>query len=388
MKKFRLLSFVLMVVVMIIPLYAQSNDNSSAKGPEFFNPIITGGNLFTITPDARSAGMGEIGLTTSADAYSQFHNISKLPFIDKTWGVSISYTPWMSEITKDINLSYLTGYYTWGADNGLKHAVSASFRYFNIGEGVAFFNHLYEPIAIKPYELSFDLGYALRFYEHWSVGLGMKYLRSDYNFSSQGLKGVVNAILFDLSSTYQTKFAWGTDRIATLRAALALNNLGGKMSYDGGKSYLYSPAIFRLGVGVSSEVEPLHKVGVHFEMSKMMAPTYPMRGEDDYEEHLKKYKEQSALSGIFNSWSDAPGGFSEELKEMIFSIGAEYIYDDRFFARAGYRHQDKSKGTGAGFTLGAGLEYKMLTFDFSYFLASQAKSPLNNTLRFTLGIDF
>lgn len=384
---------IIMIITVILLLaslsvaHAQGAD-AIPKEPRFFNPVITGAHLFTITPDARSAGMGETGLTTDADAFSAFHNISKLPFTDNKWGIAISYTPWMAEVTKDMNLSYLTGYYSWGSDERTQHAVTGSFRYFHIGEGIAFLNHLYEPVAIKPYELSVDLGYGIRMGEYWSVGIGIKYLRSDYNFSSEGISSAINALLFDLSTTYRTSVSLGEERTGDLSFALALNNLGGKMTTDGGKSYLYAPAIFRLGIGLETEVVEMHKIGMHLEMSKMMAPTYPLSDQNNRDQLIKKYMNQSALDAFFGSWTDAPGGAAEEWREMMFGVGAEYVYDDRFFVRAGYRYQHQSKGTGAGFTLGGGLNYRMARVDLSYFLATQPKSPLNNTLRFTLAVDF
>lgn len=387
MKICRIIAEIAAITLCSAALFAQSGGNLQGDISQTFNPVITGGHILTIAPDARAAGMGDIGLTTSADAYAQFHNLSKLPLTDKQWGVSLSYTPWMVEISKDMSLSSLNGYFTWGDKNSLKHAVAASFRYFHIGNGMAFFSHLHTPVAIKPYELAFDAGYALKFHKNWSVGAGVKYLRSDYNYSLNGVAGMINSVLFDLSSTFETSISLGAEKSGVLRAALALNNLGGKMSYDGGLSYLYSPAIFRLGVGMETDIEPLHHISGHFELSKMLAPTYPVSGEEDYEKHLNQYQMQNGFAALFSSWTDAPGGFPEEMKEIMLALGAEYRYDQRFFLRAGYKHQHKSKGTGAGVTLGAGVKYQMMNFDISYFLATQPNSPLNNTLRLTLGIN-
>lgn len=387
MRNARIISIIVGITLSIFAFAQGEGNPATANIPKSFNPVITGGHILSITPDARAAGMGEVGLTTSADAYAQFHNLSKLPFIDKQWGAAVSYTPWMVDVKGDMSLSSVNGYFTWGEGGKLKHAVAASFRYFYIGKGLAFFSHQYAPVSIQPYELAFDAGYALKFHPNWSVGAGVKYLRSDYNYSLNGVAGLVNSVLFDLSGTFQTPLALGGQKTGILRAALALNNLGAKMSYDGGQTFLYAPAIFRLGVGLESEIEPMHQLAGHFELSKVMAPTYPISGEQEYAAHLNQYQKQSAFEAFFSSWIDAPGGFSEEIKEMMFSLGAEYRYDQRLFARAGYKYQHKSKGTGAGITLGAGVKYQMMNFDISYFLATQPNSPLNNTLRLTLGIN-
>ncbi|MDO5016913.1 MAG: type IX secretion system outer membrane channel protein PorV [Porphyromonas sp.] len=349
-----------------------------------YNPVVTGAPILSIAPDAVSSAMGEIGLTTGADAHSIYHNISKLAFIDEEWGISFGYTPWMSEVVKDISLSTLSGYFRWGNTGAINHAVSMSARYFHIGEAQAFAPGSWTPVTIVPYELAVDAGYSMAINEHWGVGVSLRYLRSDYNYTVDDVKGCVDKFLADFSATYRTNIKLTGDYAGLLTAAVAVNNIGGKMSYDGGKNYLFSPAILRLGVGLELENGGPHRAGLHLEANKMLAPTY---NESD-RKNPEPYNNMSMWSAIANSFGDASGGAAEEFKEVTWAVGAEYAYEERFFLRGGYRYQDPSKGTNSGVSMGAGFVYNRAKVDLSYFLASQSRSPLNNTFRLTLGVNF
>ncbi|TFH95819.1 type IX secretion system outer membrane channel protein PorV [Porphyromonas levii] len=377
MSKLRLCGVVLVVVSLACSMRAQTGVTS-------YNPVVTGAPILTITPDARSAGMGEVGLTTSADAYALYHNISKLAFVDKTWGISFGYTPWLTEVAKDISLSTLAGYYGWGNTGEINHAVAASIRYFHIGQTQAFQREMLLPLTIMPYELALDAGYSIALNKHWGLGVSMRYLKSDYNYSVNEVKGRVDKLLMDVSATYQTQLRLGEEMRGDLRAAIAVNNVGGKMSYDGGKSYLFAPAILRLGVGMDVLATPEHKVGLHIEANKVMAPTLTAT------DRIKPegYYAMSMWKAMGVSFGDAEGGASEELREVVWSLGAEYSYDNKLFGRIGYHHQDKSKGTNGGMTLGGGFVYEWAKVDISYFIATQANSPLNNTFRLSLGVNF
>lgn len=385
MKVLKNIALLSLISLLALPLKAGTPPEASI----YYNPVLTGAPMLSIIPDARSAGMAEIGLTTSPDAYALYHNISKLAFTDSVWGVSFGYTPWLSEISRDISLSALTGYYRFNTQD-LRHGVSASIRYFHIGKALAFQKDTYLPLTIMPYELGVDLGYSIAINKHWAFGATIRYVRSDYNYSSDDVKALVNSVLGDFSTTYQTTLQLGESRGGDLRTALAINNLGGKMSYDGGKTYLFAPTILRLGVGLETQIQPDHGLGVHFEVNKVMAPTYqsmPQGNQSEVASQREAYFAQSAFSALFNSFNDAPGGASEELKEYVWSLGTEYSYKDLLFLRAGYRYQHKEKGTGAGVALGGGLIYQGVKLDLSYFLATQPDSPLNNTLRLTLSFD-
>lgn len=360
---------------------ASAQETGSAKT---YSPVLTGAPILSITPDARSAGMGEVGLTTTADAHSIYHNISKLAYMDKEWGVSFVYTPWLSEVAKDINLSTLTGYYSWGNIGEINHAVSASLRYFHIGEAMAFQRELMIPTTIVPYELAVDLGYSIALNQHWALGASMRYLRSDYNYSVGEVKGLINNFLVDISATYQTGLTFSNDMKGALRAAVALNNVGGKMSYDGGRSSLFAPAKMRVGVGLDLDVAPQHQVGLHLEANKLLAPTF----NPSDRKAPDAYNKMNMWRAMGSSFGDATGGASEEFNEVMWLVGAEYTYDSRFFVRSGYHYQHPTKGTNSGFTLGLGFIYEWAKVDLSYFLATQTNSPLNNTFRLGVGVNF
>lgn len=377
MKRYIIVSLMLGALSLSLSAGAQSQLQT-------YNPVVTGAPILSITPDARSAGMGEVGLTTSADAFSLYHNVSKLAYVDKEWGLSFGFTPWLSEVAKDISLSTLVWYYSWGNSGGINHAVSASVRYFHIGKTQAFQKNVLMPVTIMPYELAMDAGYSIALSRHWALGVAMRYLRSDYNYSVDDVKGSVNNFLVDFSATYQTKLNFTSDIAGDLRAAVALNNVGGKMSYDGGKSYLYAPTILRLGIGMEMMPAADHKVGLHLEANKVLAPTLNNRDRTKPEE----YNKMNMWQAMATSFLDAAGGASEELKEVVWAVGAEYSYQDRLFGRMGYHHQDATKGANAGMTIGGGFIYEWAKVDLSYFVATQQKSPLNNTVRLTLGINF
>lgn len=362
-----------------------ASDVVPADGPVYWSPVIMGLPSLTIHPDARSAAMGNTGLTTSADAYGIYHNMSKMGFLENTWGFSATYTPWMTSFgVKGMSFSYLTGYYSFESATGMRHSLAASARYFRVGETLAFMTNTMAPVTVHPYELAVDLGYALRLNRNWSVGAALRYAMSDYNTVSSGISGKAGTILGDVSVSYRRPFV-AAARDMEVTAALALNNIGGKLTHDGGKSYLFSPAVMRLGVGLKTDFTALHKLGVHVEASKFLAPTFPGNGSS---EELSKYYSMSVFEGLFGSFSDAKGGSAEEFNEVAWGLAVEYNYADRLFGRAGYYYQHASKGTGTGLTIGAGVKYEMVTVDVSYLLASKPDSPLNNTLRVGVTLDF
>ncbi|MDO5035994.1 MAG: type IX secretion system outer membrane channel protein PorV [Porphyromonas sp.] len=355
-----------------------------------FSPVITAAPVLSITPDARSAAMGGLGLTHSADAFALYHNVSMLPRVRKTWGIALSYTPWMPEMVKDMSVSYLAGFYSWRSDD-LEYAVGSSFRYFHIGKALAFPRQSQEPMQINPYELAADVGFGVAFGEHWSAGTAVRYVYSDYNYSLDGIKGADGAMLVDLSGTYQTDLQLWDGKESKLRAAVALNNLGGKMTFDGGKSYLFTPATLRLGVGLESQLAEDHSLGLHLGLGKLMVPSYPALQDlspDEQQQKLDKYNSQSAMGAFFSSMADAPGGMKEEWNEVEWGIGAEYNYLGEFWLRAGYHYQHPDKGTNSGLSLGAGLLYEMLRLDLSYFVAREVNTPLNHTFRIALSVEF
>lgn len=371
-------------------LFAQSTGTQTTER-EYYNPPQIGGLSTVITPDARGAGMAGIGVATSADVHSIYHNVSKLGFGQKTWGVSFSYTPWLTEIAKDMGISYLSGYYAWGDE--YRQAVTGAFKYFDIGEALFFPKQQQAaPLVIKPFELSADLGYAIRLHPMWSVGAAVRYLRSDLNAETisggkenpKSVKHLAHVVMFDISVSHESEVRlFGTDM--DFRAGLAINNIGEKLSYDGGKTYLFSPTILRLGAGLDYKAEEMHQVSFGLELDKFLAPSIPLPTAPDYAKQKDKLRRMNAINGILYSFGDAPGGFVEELKEVSVASGVEYVYDKMFFARLGGRYQHPSKGNNSGLSLGVGILFSNITFDVSYFTGLSAHNPLNNTMRLSLG---
>lgn len=386
----RFIPFCILTTVMTVSAIAQdgSKPTFTPGQPNYWSPVLVDGTSLIVTHDARSAGMGEVALSTSPDAYSIAHNISKLAFIENQWGISAAYVPWMAGIVKDMNMSSIVGYYSIeNPRSGIRHALGGSLKYFHIGATQAVPKNGDPVTTIHPYEFAVDLGYALKFHKYWSAGVALRYLISDYNYAVNGVSSKAKSLLLDLSATYARPIEIaGTSSV--IRSAIALNNLGGRMTHDGGATYLFSPAVLRFGIGISSQFSALSSVGVHLEVDKLLAPTFPSPGLDHYEQRLKKYYDTNPFAAIFSSWADAPGGVSEELREVGFSVGAEYVYADRLFGRLGYRYQHPTKGMNQGFTLGIGLRYGVAQLDASYFISTIARSPLNNTMRLTVGIDF
>lgn len=374
----------LLSFIIALPIVAQDGNNPTVKPAlgKVYSPTITAAPILSITPDARSAGMAQLGMTHSADIFSLYHNVSMLPRVSKQWGIAAAYTPWMADLVKDMSLSYLGGYYHWEEGN-YSFAVGSSFRYFHIGEVLAFPKRSQDPIKLHPYELAADVGFGVGIGKNWSVGMSVRYAYSDYNYSTTEGNATAGTLLMDISGTYQTNINLSNDRKGTLRTALAVNNIGGKMSFDGGRTYLFSPAVLRLGVGLESVLTSEHSLGVHMQASKLMVPSFPTD-----EKYLNGYYSQSALTALFSSFGDAEGGVAEEFSEIEWGIGAEYRYYDMLWLRGGYRYQNPQKGSNSGYSLGLGVKYEQIKLDVAYFIASRADSPLNRTLRLTLGIDF
>lgn len=371
-------------------LFAQEA-TSVATDREYYSPPMIGGFSSVITPDARSAALGGLGVATSADPHSIAHNMSKVVVNPKTWGLSFSYTPWMTDVAKDMGISYLSGYYTWG--EAMRHGVSASFRYFDIGEALMFPKQAQAmPLTINPFELSVDLGYALSLSPKWSLGAAVRYLRSDLNAetisgekdSPRSIRHIAQNVSLDLSATYTTVLQVSEYALG-LQVGGVLNNIGGKISYDGGKTVLFSPTVLRIGGQLAYDFSDLHSLSVGVEIEKFLAPTMPIPTDADYIHRRQALREMSPFKAMLSSFGDASGGWSEELREVSVASGVEYVYDRTFFARLGGRYQHPTKGNNSGISLGVGAMFSKFTLDVSYFIGVTPHNPLNNTMRFSLG---
>lgn len=362
-----------------------------------FNPVNTGVTTLSITPDARGSGMGNLGAATDPDVNSQFWNPSKYAFAYSGGGVAVSYTPWLRKIVNDIFLGDITGF--WKLGSGDNQALSASFRYFSLGE-VTMGGQVGEGAiqTINPYEFAIDLGYSRKLSEKFSMGVVLRYILSDLSYDdaySGESNTAASAFSVDLSGYYVTypmvgrnecQFSWGFD----------ISNIGTKVSYDHGTNYAFLPTNLRLGTQFMFPLADYNTLSIGLDLNKLLVPTMPrekdydmntVEGQIEYEEAKEKWETMSPITGIFKSFSDAPGGFSEELKEINVSLGGEYAYNQQFFARMGYNYENAMKGGRSYFTFGAGFSLNVVRLDASYMMATAQSSPLDQTLRFTLSFD-
>lgn len=366
----------LMLAAIALPAMAQKNI--------FFNPVTTSVTSQSIAPDARSAGMGDVGAATDPDVVSQYWNPAKYPFNISRAGVAINYTPWLRQLVSDIDLAYVAGYYRIGDYS----AVSASLRYFSLGE-VQMLDD--ENLTINPYEMSFDVAYSLMLSEHFSLGAAVRWIYSDltYDFTSDTAPG--SAFAADLSCYYQNYLNIG-ERECQLGLGLNISNIGSKISFGGDNNAEFIPTNMRLGASLMVPIDEYNRFTIAADANKLLVPTYPKQNEGEsteaYQERVQKdYYDVSSISGIFKSFGDAPGGFKEELQEIQWSVGAEYIYHDKFALRAGYHHESENKGNRKYFTVGAGFKMSVFSLDAGYVIATAKSNPLDQTLRFSLSFD-
>lgn len=361
-----------------------------------FNPIETGVTSLGIAPDARGASMGDIGAATEPDANSQFWNPSKYAFAYSNAAVSLNYTPWLRKLVNDIFLANLSGY--WKIGSGDNQAISASLRYFSLGE-VSAQDLADNTTSLSPYEMSIDVGYSRKLSEKFSMGVVFRYIYSDMGFSSSYAgdqstgASAVSADLAGYFTTYpiigqnECQWSWGWN----------ISNIGTKVSYDNGNRPAFLPTNLKLGTSFTFPLADYHTLAVNLDLNKLLVPSKPRdsdyldeNGQIDqraYEKAYEDWQNMSPITGIFKSFSDAPGGFKEELREISYSLGAEYSYNQQFFLRAGYYHESQYKGNREYFGFGAGFSLNVVRLDASYMLATAQTSPLDQTLRFTLTFD-
>lgn len=366
----------LMLAAIALPAMAQKEN--------FFNPVTTSVTSQSIAPDARSAGMGDVGAATDPDVVSQYWNPAKYPFNISRAGVAINYTPWLRQLVSDIDLAYVAGYYRIGDYS----AVSASLRYFSLGEVQMLDDN---NLTINPYEMSFDVAYSLMLSEHFSLGAAVRWIYSDltYDFTSDTAPG--SAFAADLSCYYQNYLNIG-ERECQLGLGLNISNIGSKISFGGDNNSEFIPTNMRLGASLMVPIDEYNRFTIAADANKLLVPTYPKQNEGEsteaYQERVQKdYYDVSSISGIFKSFGDAPGGFKEELQEIQWSVGAEYIYHDKFALRAGYHHESENKGNRKYFTVGAGFKMSVFSLDAGYVIATAKSNPLDQTLRFSLSFD-
>lgn len=390
----RIIFAILMVSLLpTIGAYAQNDIKDNE-----FNPVNTGVTSLSIAPDARGSSLGNLGAATDPDMNSQFWNPSKYAFGYSTGGLSLSYTPWLRKIVNDIFLANLSGY--WKLGSGDNQALSASLRYFSLGEVTTggYEGDGSNVQTINPYEFSIDLGYSRKLSEKFSMGVVLRYILSDLSYQdtySGESNSAASAFSVDLSGYFTTfpmvgrsecQFSWGFN----------ISNIGTKVSYDHGANNAFLPTNLKLGASFMFPLADYNTLAFGLDLNKLLVPTKPRQkdydmntpeGQEAYLEAEDKWQSMSPITGIFKSFTDAPGGFKEELQEIQWSVGAEYAYNQQFFARLGYNYEHPNKGGRSYFSFGAGFSLNVVQLDASYMLATAQSSPLDQTLRFTLTFD-
>ena len=374
-------------ILSCLSLGVKAADDDETK-EKLFNPVGYAVISQTIAPDARGGGLGDVGAATDPDVNSQYWNPAKYPFNISRAGVSLNFTPWLRSLVNDMNLAYLSGYYRIGDYS----AVSASLRYFNMGE-VYTEDPSVNPNAmtINPYEMSFDVAYSLMLSEKFSLAAAIRWIYSDMRLDYKEDRSPASAFAADIAAYYQNYVVIG-QRECQLGVGLDISNIGSKITFGGEEYSEFLPANLRLGASLMIPIDEYNRITLAADANKFLVPTVPQQeeGEDatEYKDRvLREYNDVSAISGIFKSFSDAPGGFKEELEEINYGLGAEYVYNDKFALRAGYHHESQSKGNRKYFTVGAGFKMNVFSLDAAYVVATAKSNPLDQTLRFTLSFD-
>lgn len=380
-KAFRILLAVLMVQL--------SLQASAQEKKDLFNPVNYAVVSQTIAPDARGGGLGDVGAATDPDVNSQYWNPAKYPFCISRAGVALNFTPWLRSLVNDMNLAYLAGYYRIGDHS----AVSSSLRYFNLGKVYTSYEGAEsgEGTTINPYEMSLDVAYSLMLSETFSLSAALRWIYSDMRFDEREDNSPASAFAADIAAYYQNYINIG-QRECQLGIGLNISNIGSKIKFSGNEYSEFLPANLRLGASLMIPIDEYNRLTIAADANKLLVPTVPKQeeGEDnsEYEDRVhREYNDISAIRGIFKSFGDAPGGFKEELQEIYYGVGAEYIYNDKFSLRAGYHHEAENKGNRKYFTVGAGFKMSVFQLDAGYVVATAKSNPLDQTLRFSLTFD-
>ena len=375
----------LSIAVFCNKLQAQEVQTGTQTNGSRANNISTAVPFLLITPDARAGAMGEAGVAVQPDANAMSMNPSKLAFLDMPYGFSASYSPWLKSLVPDVNLAYVSAFFKAGD----RTALGASLRYFSLGE-IQYTDENQQDMGIyNPNEYAFDFSFARRFGQDFSLGTTARYIYSNFASGQFALGQEVKpgqAFALDVSAYYKKPTVmFGKDAI--LSAGLNMSNIGTKMGYSTNGQEYFLPTNLKLGGASTIIIDDYNQFTFALDFNKLMVPTDPIR--DNTGKIISgKDPDRSVLSGMFGSFADAPGGFSEEVKEISIAAGAEYWYNQQFAVRAGYFYDSPEKGNRRYFTLGAGLKYNVFNIDLAYLIANPQKSPLANTLRFSLLFNF
>ncbi|NLR89684.1 type IX secretion system outer membrane channel protein PorV [Flammeovirga agarivorans] len=374
----------LLIIFSVVEVKAQSSNPPSTivGGNPNSNPIITAVPFLTIAPEARGAAMGDMGVATSADVNSAHWNPSKYAVIDDEYGVSLSYNPWLQKIVGDMSLSYLAGYKRLND----RQTIGLSMKYFDLGSINFTDDQGNITRNFNPREYSFDGHFAMQLSKRYSMAVSARYIYSNLagSISSNGTQDSKPAHGFaaDISGYWQNPdihlgqytgvFAWGWN----------ISNIGTKMNYNSTSQEDFLPTNLRLGTTLTMDLDPYNKITFGVDVNKLLVPT------PDPNDSTNSYKSVGVLEGMWYGLTKAPGGFSEKMKEFMWSVGAEYWYNDLFAARMGYFYENPDKGDRQYMQLGLGVKYQVVTLDFSYLLSFKRNNPLEDTLRFTLSFNF
>ena len=374
------LSLIICSLSLSISAWAEDDDKLNT-----FNPVEHAVVSETIAPDARGAGMGDVGAATDPDVNSQYWNPAKYPFCISRAGIALNYTPWLRQLVNDIDLAYVAGYYRIGDYS----AISGSLRYFSLGD--VFIDYGNSDMTVKPYEMSIDAAYSLMLSENFSIAAAIRWIYSDLRFDYSEDSKPASAFAADLAMYYNNYLMIG-NRECQLGLGMNVRNIGSKISYYGDEESQFIPANLRLGASLMVPVDEYNRFSFTADANKLLVPTVPRQNEgesnSEYQDRVRReYSDVGSIKGIFQSFSDAPGGFKEELEEVQWSVGAEYVYHDQFSLRAGYHHQAESKGNLKYFTLGGGFRMSVFSLDVGYVISTARSNPLDQTLRFTLAFD-
>lgn len=363
-----------LVLVGAVLLTNFASAQTATGADTLFRPIITATPFLTISPDARHAGLGDAGAATSPDANAAYWNPAKLVFIDKAYGGTVSFTPWLGKITNDMWISYLSGFYKLKREE----VVALSFKYFDMGDFFARDANNNDEGTFRPRELSVDLTYSRLLAENFSVGLTGRYIHSNllgsYNGDSFTDAKPGNSVAVDLGVYYTTPLKGA--KTNSLSLAAVISNIGAKISYSDEDNKQFLPTNLKLGAAYTTEIDLYNSFTFILDVNKLLVPSPDAN---------RNIPDKTLLGGMFGSFSDAPDGFSEEIKEFILNAGIEYWYNNLFAGRVGYFSESKEKGNRKYLTIGAGFRKERFGFDVAYLVPTNKREhPLAETVRFTL----
>ena len=391
--------FLSILTLLVLTVSAKAQDVKNQ-----LNPIYHGANSLAIAPDARAGGMGDIGAASDPDVNSQYWNPAKYPFCISRAGISLNYTPWLRQLTSDIDLANITGYYRLGDYD----AISSSLRYFSLGE-------VYESLdedaqSFRPYEMAIDLAYSRMLSETFSAGVALRFIYSDLAYKGEGSDALKPASAFAADiALYHNGYINLGGHESQLGWGMNISNIGSKLSYDSGNTSEFIPTNLRLGTSLLVPFDEYNTLSISADANKLLVPTRPTM--DQYVKHMvsteggesKDYEKDyggyrtwlegegyfnvSPISGIFKSFHDAPNGFKEEMQEIQWSVGLEYSYNNQFFLRGGYHYEHPNKGNRTYYTVGAGFKMNVFSLDAGYVISTAQSNPLDQTLRFSLAFD-